>query len=139
MADAFADVMADMDGVNIFGGTEDLKARRDQLLKDAIDAVAPVGEEAAKLLEERAQGFAMGDDSDIAAGRTAALTGGVSSLAALGGGGGVGGTIGGLDGLLDSSREQSRELRRANENLGAIRQSLASTPGVMGSPQFTLA
>lgn len=123
MAAAFADGMADAADTNIFD-TTDLANRREQLLREAIASVPAIGEAAAKLLEDSVSEFAPTDDGDDITGRAKALTGGVSGLASIGGGGGVGAT--GMDAMINEGRQQTGLLRQAVRQLETVNQNISN-------------
>ena len=106
---AFENGMADLDGFNLFD-TSDLAAQQKAIADAALAVVPAIGAAAADLLKPSEKGpLALPQIEDIEA-KAGPLTGGVSSLAAIGGGGGVG-AISGVESLVDQSRRQTSLLQ----------------------------
>jgi len=126
---AFENGMADLDGFDLFD-TSDLDAQQQAIIDAALAAIPAIGEAAAALLEQPIKKSLDLPESD--SGPAGPITGGVSSLAAIGGGGGVG-AIAGVESLVDQSRKQTGILSEVRDGIDevveAVRESAGSGSG----------
>lgn len=126
VVDGFADGAAKAEGFELFD-TSGLKDAKQDLINSAIASVPAVGEKAAELIEDglNKASFTLPDETAGSAIRDARapLSGGVSSLAAIGGGGGVGGVTG-VEGLVDESRKQTGFLKDIDTGITAMKEAI---------------
>ena len=122
--------------------TDSMADQRKALIDAALAAVPAVGEQAAELIQAGIDkaGFqipAFDDETpgDAIRGARAPLTGGVSSLAAIGGGGGVG-RVTGVEGLVDESRKQTGLLTNIREGINQVRDGISNISN--GGPQLAV-
>lgn len=127
---AFENGMADMDGFNLID-TADLDAQRKAIIDAALKAIPAIGTAAAKLLTPKTPTGPVGEPIDIGGGANKLLQGGVSSLAAIGGGGGVG-RAGGVEGLLDQSQQQTGYLKSITGSIKSVEGTIKSIIGTVG-------
>lgn len=141
VSEAFNEGFARAEDFTLFD-TGEMAEQRQALIDAALAAVPAVGERAAKLIQEGIDkaGFLIPsfDDEtpgDAIRGARAPLTGGVSSLAAIGGGGGVG-QMTGVEGLVDESRKQTNILTNIREGIGQVRDGISNLSN--GGPQVAV-
>lgn len=125
LADAFVEGASKAADLEIID-TGKLAEARKEIIDAALLAVPAVGEKAAELIKQGMEksSFNMPDSDGFDLGGTSGptpLTGGVSSLAAIGGGGGVGGAVSGVESLVDESRKQSGFLREIRDGIGTLK------------------
>lgn len=126
--DAFGNAMADAAEFNLFD-TADLDAQRKAIIDAALAAVPAVGQAAADLLKPATPaGFNLPEAGEESAQATGAVTGGVSSLAAIGGGGGVG-AIAGVESLVDQSRRQTSLLSDVRDGITEVAEAIRENAG----------
>lgn len=113
---AFSNGMADLDNFDLFD-VSDLDAQRQAIIDAALAAIPAIGEAAAALLKPAPANAFNLPESDANAGGP--VTGGVSSLAAIGGGGGVG-AIAGVESLVDQSRKQTGILTEVRDGIDEV-------------------
>ena len=118
--------MADLDGWSLFD-TSDLAAQRKAIVDSALAAVPAIGAAAAELLNPvKRKPFEIPESTG------GPVVGGVSSLAAIGGGGGVEG-MGGVESLVNESQRQTGYLRSISGSIKSVEGTIKSLGNVGGT------